>query len=416
MNLKLLSRLKCSDSAQLVLIARPGNKLEYYLVSRSVVYDIICTGFIDGTIRGQSISFDIRMSSLVPMIEKGYKFVIHYGTKGLVFKTEDGKIELTPSYVESRDANTVRVIENYMAFSAALEDKNRRSARIDTLTDEIAGLKAQHRDVSLMHLSGGPSSDPFTPDVVSDKIDGRFLPEIQKREEELMKLSKVQSNIAELDMSVFQSIASAASRCHTLVDLCGDYAICALTNSFLLQKGVCPVQSMQGQLFYQLIRDGNGEGFYEFNEKLLYVSGGAEKSVVMIAKYLPNNTVDSSIVLNGAVEEKYSIELKGVLSLATIVKSSFDTFALDLGNAEFVLSNELGEVLRTKFEVKDANTVKMAKLLRGEKIQGDLTMATIVVPEEVQPILSLFKENLTIYIKKKKIIFQSGGLYLVFGR
>lgn len=416
MNLKLLSKLKASDSAQLVLIARPGNQLEYYLVSRSVVYDIICTGTIEGTIKGKSISFDIRMSSLVSLIDKGYKFTIQYTGKGLKFVTEDGKMELAPSYVESRDANTAQVIETYMAFSEAMANRTQTMSRIDELQKEISALKAQHRSVTLMHLSGGPSGDPFTTDTTSQKIDEKFMPNIEQKERELKELSRRQYHIDEIEMLPFLSIAGAASRRHGLVDMCGDYAICEMENSFLLQKAPCPLQSFQGQLLYVLLRDGNGKGFYSYNDQIIYVGGGKEKVAVLVAKYLPNNTVDSSIVTNGVVEEKYNLSLKGILNIASVVKSNFENFALDLGSAEFILTNQFGESLRSKFEIEDAKTVKMSKLMRGEQIQGDLTMATITVPAEVQSMLSLFKEKVTIYVKKRKIILQNDGLYLVFGR
>lgn len=415
MNLKLLSRLQASDSVNLILTVEAGDILNYYLISRSVAYEIVCTGKTVGTIPSGMISFDIRMASVIPLIEKGFKFRVEYTGNELRFVTEDERTYIVPSYVESNDSNAERVITKYMRFSEALIDQDRVSHQIEMVQDELQELKNRHSELTLMQLSGGPSENPFGP-APTEGIDKKYKPLIAEKEGQLNALLKSSAGIQELDLSPFMNIANAAARGHNLVDLCGDYAVLSLKTSFMLQKANCPIQSIQGQLFHQLLRDGNGKGFYLFDDELIYLNGDKERTVVFVAKYLPNNDVDSSIVTRGAVEEKYSIQLKGVLGITSIVKSHFPNFTMDMGNGRFVLSNDLGERVTMKFEIADSKTVAMAKMMRGENVQGGITMATIDVPSDVQAYLSLFKDELTVYVKRKKIIFQNKGLYIVFGR
>ena len=86
------------------------------------------------------------------------------------------------------------------------------------------------------------------------------------------------------------------------------------------------------------------------------------------------------------------------------------------GEGCLVLQNPKGETVKIKFEVQDAKTLQLNKMIRGENISGEITMASIEVPKEVQAVLPMFREQLTIVVKSKKIIFQSGSLYIVFGR
>lgn len=415
MNLRLLSKLQASDSVSLILVPDSGDTLQYYLISRSVAYEIVCTGMTSGTIPSGMISFDIRMASVIPLIEKGFKFRIEYTGDGLRFVSEDERTVIVPSYVESNDTQAARVIEKCMQFSDALDNQNRLQHQIETVQEELQYLKNRHSELTLMQLSGGPSENPFGP-MPTEALDKKYQPEIAEKEKQLNDLLKKSPGIEELDLSPFTDIANAAARAHNLVDLCGDYAVLSLKTSFMLQKAKCPIQSIQGQLFHQLLRDGNGKGFYLFDDEMIYLNDGKERALVFVAKYLPNNDVDSSIVTRGAVEEKYSIQLKGILSITSLVKSHFPNFSMDMGNGRFILGNDLGEQITMKFEVTDSKTVAMVKMMRGEPVQGGITMATIDVPPDVQPYLSLFKEELTVYVKHKKIIFQNKGLYIVFGR
>ena len=141
MNLKLLSRLQASDSVNLILTAEAGDILNYYLISRSVAYEIVCTGKTVGTIPSGMISFDIRMASVIPLIEKGFKFRVEYTGNELRFVTEDERTYIVPSYVESNDSNAERVITKYMRFSEALIDQDRVSHQLKWCKMNCKNLK-----------------------------------------------------------------------------------------------------------------------------------------------------------------------------------------------------------------------------------------------------------------------------------
>ena len=416
MNLKLLSRLQGTDSVSLILDSEPGGILNYFLIARSVSYDVVCSGQIPGTIVGDQICFDIRLSSIIPLVEKGVKFNIVYNEDVLKFVSEDGIIEVVPSYVEHNDPAVFTIIDRYLKFTKFLEDRDRVKFQLEQAEKDLVALKRDYRDTSTLHLSGGPSSDPFTPDDAVKKIDEFYLPKIEEQERRVSKLKSEDMQAKELDLSAFIPLAYSASRGHNLVEMCGDYAIVDLNNSFLLQKGECPIQSIQGQLLYNLLRNGGGKGFYIFEGNVVYLSDAKESTVVFIQSYLPNISVDSSIVTRGAVEEKYSIKLKGALDSIGAVKHNFPTLSMDMGKGCFNLLNDLGEKLIIKFEVEDAKTVQLMKMMKGIPVQGAITMSVIDIPNEVQSNLFLFKDKLVIYIKKRKIIFQNKNLYLVFGR
>lgn len=415
MNLKLLGRLQSSGSASLILKANAGDILDYYLISRNISYDIVCSGQTAGTLASSMISFDIRMSSIIPLINKGYKFAIQYSDGVLKFVSDDEKTIIVPSYVESSDSGVVGALESYIGFSEALQNKLKVEEQIGELLQEVQGIKDSKKDAVLMELSGGPSSNPFEGCSV-DKIDKRYDPVIVDKEKQIKSLSSSIDAIEDVDLGDLYNIASAASKAHTLIDMCGDYAVVSLKTSFLLEKVKCPIQSIQGQLLFNLIRDNKGKGFYTYKDELVYLSGNKEYSAVFIKKYLPNNAIDSTIITRGIVEEKYVIQLKNILSTVSLIRSCFDRFMLDMGNAQFILSNDLGETVHMKFEVQDAKTLALNKMLRGETVRGGITMATIDIPLDVQGLLDLFKDNLIVYVKKKKVIFQNNNLYLVFGR
>ena len=200
------------------------------------------------------------------------------------------------------------------------------------------------------------------------------------------------------------------------MNFCNSYAVVSFDTSFLIQKGDCPTQAIQGQLLNQLIRDGSGKGFYEYDNFLTYYDEKAEPTAVFMQKYLPNSIVDPTIITKGNVEERYDIALKGVLDVANLVRSHYKTIELNLGAGMFVMTNELGEVMNIKFDVTNAQTKQLKRLLSGSSVSGEITMATIEIPKSIHSLLNLFKHSLSVYVKKRKVIFKSGSLYLVFGR
>lgn len=416
MDLTLLNKLKMPDTVNLILRSRKGDILEYYVIVQMVSYCAICSGQCPGFLNREMVSFNIRMSSLVPLIEKGYKLFIRYQDDQLSFVTEDERVEITPLYVESRDPNTADLIEQYLNFSAALKRSSEREEQLQSCEHELANLQARYKELSIMQLSGGPPSNPFGESTGTKTIDEHYKPQIDKLKERVKSLQSEQIGLTELNLNTFSSIANVASRMHEVVDLCGDYALLSFSGSYMLQKGQCPVLSINGQLFNTLIRDAAGKGFYMYNRGLVYLHQGRDQTVVFVSKYLPNTEVDQSIITRGVVEEKYVISLKGVLELTSLVKSKFPTVQLDMGNGSFLLTNVSGECIRMKFDVEDVKTLMLKKAMRGEVTSSDIKMAILDIPKAVQSTLPLFRNGLTIYVKHNKVIFQNETLYLVFGR
>lgn len=68
-----------------------------------------------------------------------------------------------------------------------------------------------------------------------------------------------------------------------------------------------------------------------------------------------------------------------------------------------------------KFTVENAKTIELNKMLRGENA-GPIVMSNIEFPREVQRMLTFFRDEFTIYVKRKKIVLQSGDMYIVFSR
>lgn len=416
MDLRLFSKLQVADTATLILRSKPGGLLDYYIIAQTVGYSVVCAGECIGDIETSMRSFNMRLSSIVPMIEKGYKFTIQYKNQTLCFVTEDERIRVTPLFVESHDANAADVVQEYIDFYKAREKQTRAQERRDQLQEEIRTYKGTRDGLLTMHLSGPPSEDPFTPDEVPAKIENKYDALIEEREQQLAEVERDVSGVAEVDLSLFTGIANVASKLHTVIDFCESYAVVALKNAYLFQKAECFNLALQGQLLSNLIRDGGGRGFFLFNHKLVYTKGVKESTTVFITKYLPNSEVDSSIITRGVVQEKYGLKLNSILSLASVVRSKFPKLVLELGEGRFVLSNESGESIVSEFEIEDAKTIQLNKMMRGVPVKGEVKMSSIEIPKEVQGVLPLFKEKLTIYIKSNKIVFQSNSLYLVFGR
>lgn len=413
MNLQLLSKLQATDSVSLILQSNAGDVITYYIVSRNVTYSIICSGTAEGTMVGRRISFDIRLSSIVPLLVRGYKFKIKYTGDQLLFMSNDEKISVKLSYVESRDQNVDKVIQRYIDFSNALDSLQRQQHYIDTLTQEVKQTEYH------MENSGISNMDLFGESTVGSTDSAQNIEEQKKFvEEQKQKIREAQASIQlkELDLSSFTRLAYVASRSHSVVDFCGEYAIVDFDSIYFLQKGVCPVQSIQGQLLYQLLIANSGKGFYDFNDELVYFDGsGTDSTIVFIGKLLPSTAITSSIILKDKVLEKFTVELGSLLDTVTVVKRHFDTYVMDMNTGHFILKNELGEEFSITFEVTDLDSVDLR--LRSKGANNAVVFAVIEIPKKVHDYLSLFKNKLVIYVKKRKIIFYDGvGLYLVFGR
>ena len=140
-----------------------------------------------------------------------------------------------------------------------------------------------------------------------------------------------------------------------------------------------------------------------------------DTTAVMIAPYLPGSAIDPSIVTKGITEERYELSLRGVLSVTSLVRSQFTKISMNLGEHYFLLENDIGEHIRIEFDIEDAKTLELMKMTR-ENTFSNISMATLDIPRDIQAMLSLFRDKLTIFVKRRKVIFKSEDLYLVFGR
>lgn len=417
MDLNLLTKLQNDDTVILMLRERSADILDYFIVSRSIVCDVLCVGVCEGTIPTDMLTFNIRLSSISALLRRGYRFLVSYSMGELKFTTPDGKLTVTPLYVETEDKEALAVVKKYSNLNEELQKDKEREDRREELMEKLRLLRGKFSSISLMHLGGGPPDDPFTEDEAWKTIEQKYTDEIKRYESLIAETNRDASAVRDLNLKAFIDIALAASRSHGVVDMCGSYAILELDSCYMLQKSECPVQSIQGQLLYSLLRDGDGLGFLQYNKDLVYIKGNPkteEKTVVMISSYLPSSVVDDTIVTKGSVQERYEVRLKDILVAVNIVKSQFPDLVFNMGMARAELSNELGEQIQLKFEVVDSDTVQLRKMKRGETV--NITMANISIPKQVQGILSLFRGKITIYVKEKKVIFQAGTLYLIFGR
>lgn len=414
MNLNLLSKLQSSDSVYLILQPKLGEIIDYYVIARNVSFDLVSSGQMNGIIEhDRSLSFEIRLTSILPLISKGYQFNIKFENNQLMFVTEDDKVVVKPSYVESRDSGSFKTLGRYMELSAEFQKLERIKNQYDNLYTELLELKRIEDHNSLMSIID--NTDNLS-EVVESKVDRELRSKIEMKEKELSSLQSSLKSLQSINLKPFIDIATVASKAHTVVDMCDEYAIVDLGNSYLIEKSKCPVLSIQGMLLSQLLKDGGGESFYLYNEELVYINGNKDITAVFIAKYLPNNSVDASIVKNGVVTERYEIRIHSLLKVISLVKSSFKDVSMDMNTGQFLLTNDLGEVLRINFDVDNVNSLQLIKSKSGKVVQGGIKLAIINIPVAVQNILGYFKDSLIIYVKKNKIVFQNKSLFLVFGR
>lgn len=415
-NLKLISKLQSSEMVTLILQEHPGEQLDYFIVSRSINYSIVASGQCEGSLQGNMCTFNILLSSLYPLLDKGYTFRIRYNNDLLEFVSPDERLRLTPLCVQYEDANTRPIVEKFMRMQKALNSDQDLGTQIGRAEAELREAQQRYDGVSRMKLEGAMTgSNPFGD--VEDLVPSEELSKaIEEKRLALTELRKRSEAVKKVDLKAFKTLALAASRAHEVINFCDDFAVVSLKNTFILQKGTCPAMSVQGPILHQLMSYSGGDGFYWFENGLAYTVGDTEKTTIFMEKCLPNTTVDGSIVKRGATLERYQLSMKGILAVTQLMKSKFPQMTFDMGEGQVVLENDKGEHIITKFEVEDTKTVQLKKLMRGEKIQGEFTQAMLSIPLEVQSLLSLFRDKMIVYVKERKVIFQSEDLYVVFGR
>lgn len=420
MDLKLLQKLQATEMVTLILKVSPGGVLDYFIVSKTINYSIVATGRCEGVIESEMRSFNILLSGLMPMVEKGHKFRIVYDNEVLRFISSDDRIVLTPLCVEYNDEHAVRIIEKYLRYSDALDNDQQLATREENLAHEISSKKRSYSELRKMALEGDiTSSNPFSESSMPAELDSRYSQEIAQLQQDLENVQQKKHSLEHVSMKEFRQIALAASRAHEMISFCGEFAVMELKSSYILQKVPCRTMAMHGTLLHQLLQfDENG--FYWFENGLVFETGTENKTVVFVEKYLPNTTVDASIVTRGVVLEKYIINIKGNLSVAQLMRGRFPDMTFDLSESKILLENDKGETLVITLGDVKPDSLGLRKAMRemaaGSSEITQVNLSSVTVPKEIQSLLGLFREEITLYVKKRKIIFQGGNLYFVFGR
>lgn len=308
-----------------------------------------------------------------------------------------------------------------MNFSSVLDKYESGKEELEETELKLTQMQANYEQAKTIEMSGFVNnSNPWSEvPATSSNLEEQYQLRAQELEQKISKLKADISDLQVEDLESLRRIASLAARYSSAVSMCDDYAVVDLTTTFVIQKTKCGIRSVQGKLLKRLLQEPNGK-FYNYHGDLVFVchtgkDQNRSQSVVFLNSYLPSIGVDSSIITKGAVLEKYRINLKGMLPVVSAVSSKFDTMVFNMGASRLELSNDRGEQLIYRFEVEDAKTVELNKLLRGEQA-GIIVMSSIEIPKVAQGLLPLLENKFTIYVKERKIILQSETLYVVFGR
>lgn len=422
-NLKLFTQLQGNNTASLVLRPGAAGTVDFYIIAATVNYSIVTAGVCEGELPQRAgISFDVVLSSLSPLLDKNYDFRLSYVDGILRFEEAKGRFTLEPLCVEHIADYALNIVQKYRDMVNTINTVSQVSGRIAEVKDEISKLESRISYNEQYGVSPVPSENPWSesgdPEVVTKQLeaDNRNL---KKYQDELSALEQRAKNMSRVDLGAMRRIVNIAAKNNTVVSMCDDYAIVQLRDAFAIQKGSCGTRAVQGKLFQRLLAEEHGV-FFEQDGELIFTTtagDGRDKSttMVLVHPFLPSNTVDKTVVTKGTTQEKYTLNLKGMMRTLSAVQSKFKTMEFNMGAAQLVMSNDQGEKFIYKFDVEDANTLELKKLMRGDT-SANVVMSCIEIPQTVQRILPFMQDKFTIYVKQKKIVLESTGLFIVFAR
>lgn len=422
LNLKLFTSLQGQNTASLLLKPSSPGYVQFFLMSTSVNYNIIVSGECEGELPGVTpLSFDLVLSSITPLLDKNFNFRITYQNNVLRFIEGGEKFFIEPLCVEHISDFAMGVAQKYLDITKLLGEVQTAEEKIADAEDELRHVQANYHRVRAMDLSGGPPADPWgsVEDLDNTEVEQRYKPKIDELNSRLGTLRKTAGQVREVDFSSMRRLANIAAKYNTTISMCDDFAVVELRNCYALQKCDCGSRAIAGKLLQRLLQENTGK-FYEVDGEIFFHSTagtGKAKSdtTVFLQPYMANTIINGTIVTKGAVQEKYTLNIKGMFAVANTVLSKFDHMVFEMGSSQLILSNDRGEHLVYKFEMEDANTIELAKTMRGEAA-GAITMASVEIPREVQRIISMLRDNFVIYVKERKIVLQSGNMYVVFAR
>lgn len=422
-NLKLFTSLQNQAIANILLRPSSPGVLQFYLMSSSVNYNIIVTGRCEGELPNSNpIAFDILLSSISPLFDKNYDFRIEYKDT-LRFVEVHDRFYLEPLCVEHISDMTTSIVKRYLDTMEALSAMSSAKEKLEAVEEELRSTLVNYDEIKKLDLSGGPPSNPFgsVDDLSNTKVDKKYLPKIADLKRKQHTLQKETERIKALDFASLKRLSIIAQRYNSIVSMCDTYAVVELRNCYAVQKceNGCGARAVSGKLLHRLLQEESGT-FYSIEDEVFFHSfegTGSTRTdtVIFLQPYAVSTVIDSSIVTKGAVREKYTLNIKGLLSVSNTVLSKFDTMEFDMGASRVILSNERGERLVYRFETENAMTPSLRKAMRGETVEN-IEFSVISVPREIQKIIGIMNDNFTIYVKDRKIVLQSDTLYLVFAR
>lgn len=425
MNLKLFSNLQGDAVSSLVLQPAAPGQLQYFLVAQTVNFTAITSGICEGELpSNEPKSFDIVLSSVLPLIDKNYRFRLTCHNSNILFTEVDKGFTVSPLHVEKISDFAVNAISKFLNSTNSLQHYSDAQEKLDEWDGELRYLETAYRDAKILALSGGvtnnnnnPFEDGTTKSV--EAVDAEFKDRIAALKSHIAETKSGIADVEPLDFSKLKAVASIAARNNTVVSMCGNCAIVEISPAYVIQRVDCATLALQGKLLQRLLAESDGE-FFLVGDDIVFnveIGKGRDKTVtrVFLTRYLPSTKIDSTLVTKGAVTEKYSLNLKGILKVLSSVTSKFQTMKFDMGNSKLELENDRGERISYSYDISDAKTIELNKLMRGEKA-GNVVMSTVEIPKVVQRILSYMQDEFTLYVKARKIVLQSESLYIVFGR
>lgn len=122
---KLFSKLKGSDIVNLVLLQKEPNKLDYFLMSKTINYMIINRGTCAGNIDKQIVTMNINLSSLFYLLDKQMDFRLEVvdGRAMFISATDSkNKVRIHPLSIEFADEELGTALKTVFEFDEAKEN------------------------------------------------------------------------------------------------------------------------------------------------------------------------------------------------------------------------------------------------------------------------------------------------------
>lgn len=425
MDLKLLTQLADGDNAYMILQRLGSNQLRYIISTADVGYKIYSVGTIPGDIPEESLLLTVYLGSIQKLVAKGYQMNVDYSAGELVLKEENDKFSVKPLSVPFDDVKVRDSMSQFIEFYGDYLKASKAREELESAEEKLKNATEERKQARLKHMTVIPES-PFgdgEPVKFTEESDENYA----QLESKVAQLKDAADGLPLLDMESLRQAAIAASKFGESVDIYDGCAVIDCRTAYMFVKNIEGNKALPGYVLAKLFNseDANSS-FFEYKGTVVFKHQAVVKSkgkpqelsetFVFLTDYLPNAKYSTSMITKGVVEEKYTVDISGVLDIINTAATQFPVLKLDLGAAEVILSNDMGEEIRLSFPVGDAQSIQLNRIMHGESDGHDLSMAVITVPDSVRRILSMFKQGLTIYIKRNKVVFNTDDIWVVFAR